>query len=65
MNPVCAKCNKEMVCFKNGVSVAPTHNPRWTRRGDSYRCPTCLATVVTGLNKDGYTDNVDADILVS
>ena len=46
MNPVCGNCEIEMRCGRNGVTVAPAHNPRYQRSGDKFYCPRCDSSVV-------------------
>ena len=64
MNPICVLCVTEMVCAKNGISVAPAHAPHHTRRGDKYRCPECGVEVIMGLSRQAYEEEKEADLLV-
>jgi DNA-directed RNA polymerase subunit RPC12/RpoP len=45
----CAKCKKQLVCVKNGVTLTWCHVNR--RQGDLYRCPKCEHQIITGLSE--------------
>jgi len=55
VSPVCAKCGREMVCWRNGVVVwhptepvkgDPMDDIDFVVIGDKYRCPDCGSEVV-------------------
>jgi len=65
MNPVCVKCQVEMICNKIGVSVAPEHNPSHQYNGDLYRCPICDSRVVIGFGAANTSDSEPTLVLRS
>ena len=58
MRPVCAKCGKEMRCWKNSVGVVHYMNNNQKDgidvivQGDLYKCPSCNSETVTGYGKE-------------
>jgi len=63
MNPVCIKCQKEMKCKVNGVSVAPSENPSHQYNGDKFQCPICGVEIVIGFGNSNHSEQ-PADILL-
>jgi hypothetical protein len=63
MNPICVTCSKEMRCKKNGVTVAPSSNPYWQRKGDMFACD-CGNSVVIGFGVAMDDTENEADILI-
>jgi hypothetical protein len=65
MKAVCGQCNTVMTCKKNGVGVAPSHNPTWTYSGDKYVCEVCGNSVIMGFGtaQDNYPR--EAEVLIN
>jgi len=60
MNPICMKCNREMQCKENEISVkdaAVGNMPSTVWYGDLFACPDCGAEVATGFGAGIATTN--------
>jgi len=59
--PICCKCNKQMTCYKNGVTAVEKAGNRdykaWST--DKYKCDICGAEVLTGFGN--YPMMTDCD----
>jgi hypothetical protein len=63
MNPICANCEIEMRCLKNGITVAGSTVPSHVRSGDMFHCPKCENRVVVGLGA-AFKSEMPADIYI-